>query len=313
MKHYGQSHFETPSEASLLTTEDYVRLLHPTDAIGKTTLMARDRSDAMHSKTYRLRDAQLWANNFLDSDGYMSLHRFHGPRCVGRLAALNGLFLDLDTDRLPVGATKSPGPWSLDFLMRLVSLNLPEPSVILSTGRGLAAIWLINPLPPQALPRWQSAQNALIEMFKPLGADPACCDAARVTRLPGSLNTKSQTIASIIGGSLERYDFDRFADDIYIAAGRPTREQLSLQKKRRKKATARKHSGGLATAVRFKVVMQDLERLRLSWGGRVPKGVRNIWLHLYATCLSHTSNEREIPDLVRSMATEATPGLSPSE
>lgn len=60
-------------------------------------------------------------------------------------------------------------------------------------------------------------------------------------------------------------------------------------------------------------VMGDLDRLRRSLGGRVPVGVRDIWLHLYATCLSHTSEAATIPNLFQTMAAEATPGLSPSK
>ena len=313
MKHYARSHFDTSSPASALTPGDYVRLLHPEDAIGKTTLMTKDVFGRPHSKTYALSTAPLLVDSFLDGDGYISLHRFHGARQVNRLAALNGLFLDLDVDRLPFGATRTVGPWSLDVLMRLVSLNLPEPTVLLSTGRGLAAFWLIDPLPPQALPRWQAAQNVLIDLFRCLGADPGCRDAARVTRLPGSLNSKSRTTASIIGGTLDRHGFDKLADEIYIAAGRPTREQLRQRQERKKRREGRAHSGGLTVGLRFRAVMRDLESLRRSWGGQVPIGSRNTWLHLYATCLSHISDAQEISALVEAMAAKAAPGLSRSE
>ena len=313
MKHFNQTDFETGSAAPILTTEAYVRLLHPEDAIGKTTLMAKDATGRAHSRTYTLTTAPVLANNFLDGDGYISLHRFYGPRKMSQLAALNGLFLDLDVDRLPPGASRSVGAWSLDVTMHCLTLKLPQPSVLLFTGRGLAAIWLIKPLPPKALPRWQAAQNVLIELFRSLGADPACRDAARITRLPGSLNSKSQKIASIIDGTLERYDFDRLADEIYIAAGRPTREELKHRQVCREQRTTRKQSGGLPVRARFSAVLRDLDRLRLSWGGQVPVGGRNTWLHLYATCLSHTFGAAEIPDRVQAMAAEATPGLSPSE
>ena len=313
MKHFDQTRFETASAAPILTTEAYVQLLHPEDAIGKTTLMAKDATGRAHSRTYTLTTASVLANNFLDGDGYISLNRFHGPRKISQLAALNGLFLDLDVDRLPPGASRSVGAWSLDVMMHCLTMKLPQPSVLLSTGRGLAAIWLIKPLPPKALPRWQEAQNVLIEHFRSLGADPACRDAARITRLPGSLNSKSQKIASIIDGTLERYDFDRLADEIYIAAGRPTRKELKHRQVCRKQRTARKQSGGLPVRARFSAVLRDLDRLRLSWGGQVPVGARNTWLHLYATCLSHTFGATEIPDCVQTMAAEATPGLSPSE
>ena len=311
MKHFDQTRFETASAAPILTTEAYVQLLHPEDAIGKTTLMAKDATGRAHSRTYTLTTASVLANNFLDGDGYISLNRFHGPRKISQLAALNGLFLDLDVDRLPPGASRSVGAWSLDVMMHCLTMKLPQPSVLLSTGRGLAAIWLIKPLPPKALPRWQEAQNVLIEHFRSLGADPACRDAARITRLPGSLNSKSQKIASIIDGTLERYDFDRLADEIYIAAGRPTRKELKHRQVCRKQRTARKQSGGLPVRARFSAVLRDLDRLRLSWGGQVPVGARNTWLHLYATCLSHIFDSAEIPGRVQAMAAEATPGLFP--
>ena len=313
MRHFDQAHFETVATAPLLTPEKYVRLLHPEDAIGKTTLMTKDANGRTHSKTYAPATASALVDNFLDGDGYISLHRFHGSRMGSQLAALNGLFLDLDTHRLPPASSTSVGPWSLDVMMHCLSLKLPPPTVLLFTGRGLAAIWLIKPLPPKALPRWQAAQNVLIELFRSLGADPACRDAARITRLPGSLNSKSQKIASIIDGTLERYDFDQLADEIYMAAGRPTREDLKHRKARRKQRGARKQTGGLPVAARFAGVMRDLDRLRVSWGGRVPVGARNTWLHLFAICLSHTSSATEIPDRVQAMAAEATPGLSPSE
>ena len=54
MKHYARSHFDTSSPASALTPGDYVRLLHPEDAIGKTTLMTKDVFGRPHSKTYAL-------------------------------------------------------------------------------------------------------------------------------------------------------------------------------------------------------------------------------------------------------------------
>ena len=59
--------------------------------------------------------------------------------------------------------------------------------------------------------------------------------------------------------------------------------------------------------------MRDLESLRRSWGGQVPIGSRNTWLHLYATCLSHISDAQEISALVEAMAAKAAPGLSRSE
>ena len=72
------------------------------------------------------------------------------------------------------------------ILHRIGALGLPEPSFLVDSGRGFYAIWLIEPLPRKALPRWQEAQRCLVGLLAPLGSDPACCDAARVLRIPGN-------------------------------------------------------------------------------------------------------------------------------
>ncbi|WP_417808796.1 hypothetical protein [Thioclava sp.] len=314
MEHLDKSRFtDAGPAATTLSAPEYIKLIHPPGSVGKITLMTKDACGGVHSVTHTTATAPILVNCLLDGDGYVSLHRFHGPRRVDRLAALNGLFLDLDIDRLPRGSAQHAKPWAQKVTRALEKLRLPMPSILLSTGRGLAAIWLISPLPPQALPRWQSAQNVLIELFRQLGADPSCRDAARVTRLPGSLNTKCGREAHIMQGSLSRYDFDQFSDAIYTAAGRPTREQLRDRKARQSGRKQSERTGGLAPAERFAAVLRDLERLRGAWGGLIPEGYRNTWLHLYATCLSHTANASDVAGLVEQMASQATPGLPPSE
>jgi hypothetical protein len=133
--------------------------------------------------------------------------------------------------------------------------------------------------------------------------------------LPGTVNPKNRQTVTVIGGTLARYGFDDLADAIYLATGRPTREQL----KRRRERKAAKVAGevlpprGLAAAARFHQVERDLERLRRHWGGTVPEGLRNSWLHLFGTCLTHTLEADGIAAAVESKAAEATPGLLPSE
>jgi hypothetical protein len=305
---FGRSH---PVAASL-GTGDYVRLLHPLDAFGKPSLVWKDGRGDVHCRTYDLKAAPTWAEFGLEGDVYVTLHRFHGPRGIERLAALNGLFLDLDVDRLPADNSHDPLFWSLDVEMHIHALGLPDPTVLLSTGRGLAVIWLVDPLPPKAMPRWQAAQNALIDLFKSRGADPRCRDVSRITRLPGSTNSKNGKEAKVLTGSLLRYDFDGLADAIYIAAGRPTRAQL-----RERQAKKEKKQGGpprgLPPRARFEAVQRDLDKFRDHVGGTIPRGIRNTWLHLYATCLSHTRDPEDVGNMVFEMAAVATPDLPASE
>lgn len=94
--------------AATLGTGDYVRLLHPLEAFGKPSLAWKDGRGNVHSRTYDLKAAPTWAEFGLEGDVYVTLHRFNGPRGIERLAALNGLFLDLDVDRLPAGKSQAP-------------------------------------------------------------------------------------------------------------------------------------------------------------------------------------------------------------
>ena len=250
----------------------------------------------------------------LSTDAYITLNRFHGPRQDQQLAALNALYLDLDVDLAPRSLACHPIAWAREFTCDAERRGLPPPSFVNSTGRGLAAIWLINDLPPKARRRWSAAQKTLISLYRGYGADPRCCDTARVFRIPGSINSKSGRTVEILGGNLQRHSFEDLADRIYIAAGRPTRRDLQARKKRK----ARSGQGGprrsrLSPGQRFLAIQQDLECLLDAWGGRVPVGYRNTWLHLWATCLTHQDTPGDIDARTHAMAHTATPGLSASE
>lgn len=86
--------------------------------------------------------------------------------------------------------------------------GMPLPSLLLSTGWGLAAVWLLNELPKAAMPRWQGCLRALIDLCRPLRVDPACSDAARAFRLPRTTNPKTGRTLSMIGGTLVWRPFD---------------------------------------------------------------------------------------------------------
>ncbi|AUR06472.1 hypothetical protein [Phaeobacter inhibens] len=192
---------------------------------------------------------------------------------------------------------------------------MPQPSIVIHTGRGLAAIWLIKETPVSALPRWQGAMRALIEFSTSYGADKACRDATRIFRIPGTINEKSGRVVNVSGGTGVRYRFDALSDRVYRASGRPTRSELEERKKQKK---TRKRAGtamprGLPQAQRFQLILDDLEVIRNAHGGVIPTGLRNSWLHFHATCLTHIGGIRDIEGVVRKTAEMATPGLKQGE
>jgi hypothetical protein len=77
--------------------------------------------------------------------------------------------------------------------------DLPEPHLVVNSGRGLWALWLLRdmqqggPLPAygSTLAIYTAIQEALIERFHALRADAKVKDAARIMRVPASVNSKS--------------------------------------------------------------------------------------------------------------------------
>jgi len=316
MEHLNNTHLLNPTPvARSLSTAGYVELLHPINTFGKPTIMTIDERDQVHNKICRVDDAPWLAECCTDTSAYISLHRFHGPRRDAHLAEINALYLDLDVDLVPPELSRDRVAWSRRFSLDIEHHGIPAPSFLTHTGRGLAAIWMLDPMPPQARKRWKAAQKALIDLYHRLGADPRCCDTARVFRLPGSVNPKSGRMVEVMAGTLQRYPFDDLADRIYLACGRPTRSDLI--KRARTGGGQKKKEGprrsGLSPRLRFAAVQNDLERLLDAWGDRVPEGRRNSWLHLWSTCLTHLDEPGDIEARIYDMAETATPGLSANE
>ena len=312
MKHSSPSCRRNSPAAADLSATDYVRLLHPSGSIGKVSFtIIRSRDEAI-TRTYSVETAPIIAESLLDESTYLTLNRFSGPRGGGRLAQINTLYLDLDVHRLP-GSNQPHEHWVEKLHMELDAKSIPRPSVVTFTGRGLAAIWLIDPLPKQARPRWSACLSCLIGLFKHLGADSACSDVARVFRVPGTTNLKTGQEVRTVDGTLRRYRFDDLADRIFEAAGRPTRRQLSNRTAEQAEKPRSGEPRGLAPRKRFAMISSDLDKIVSHWGGHVPEGKRNTFLHLVATCLTHTAPEAEIENEIFSTAAIATPGLSERE
>lgn len=279
------------------------------------TLMALSPNRDAASRTYRPGEAAAWMPCWLDLSAYATVNRHQGPRGRGRIAQLNALYADLDVYRVPWLARYDREVIADLLLSRIAAAGLPAPSFMIDSGRGFYSLWLIDPLPAAAEPRWRAAQTALVDLLAPIGADRACTDAARILRLPGTINGKIGAEVRIVSGDGARRDFDALADAVYAASGRPTRAAL-VQRKARKNAGAGGRAStprGLPPAARFAQVLDDLDRIRVAWGGAIPVGMRNTWFHLAVTALTWTMSASDIHDRALEIAAIAIPDLPERE
>ena len=147
-------------------------------------------------------------------DTWISQAEFWAPtRRLLHFMRVGLLFVDLDTYKLPEFAGLSAEA-QLEHLLRLCEAQgLPEPSLVVFSGRGLQAKWLLDGgLPARALPRWTLVQHELGRRLAAFGADANALDASRVLRLVQTVNSKSGEIVRVIYQTGVRYDFDQLAD-----------------------------------------------------------------------------------------------------
>jgi len=112
------------------------------------------------------------------------------------LAECPALWADIDTGKM--GLDKDT------VVSELRSLPFP-PSVIVDSGGGLHAYWLLNEAidvsadAPDATASEEAVTGALKQLAGICAGDLNVCDLARVMRLPGTLNTKPDVVAASAG------------------------------------------------------------------------------------------------------------------
>lgn len=159
------------------------------------------RSSGLVNAEYEgVNNCYIAMNSFFRSKGL----DMQNGRDLRHLKRLNAFYVDIDCYK--VGLTKSQ---VLDRLNHeYIGSKIPEPTFIIDSGRGIYLVWKLRNEDRNALPRWTAVQNYLIDTLEPLGADQACKDATRILRVPFSLNSKSNSVVSIV-------DFNDLTYSIY--------------------------------------------------------------------------------------------------
>jgi hypothetical protein len=155
----------------------------------------KNRYSQWHYKYAELKEVDLTGENI-----YITLNTFFKPyRRLECIKELNALFIDLDYYKTKFTKEQIIMNLEDDYFNKII----PATNYILDSGRGLALIWLINKVPSKALPLWKAIEEYLYNQLKEFGADRQALDATRILRVPGSINSKSKTVVSII----DEYDY----------------------------------------------------------------------------------------------------------
>lgn len=151
-------------------------------------------------KQWHYRYNELLEQDFNQENVYISLNTFYSTfRRVEYLKELKAQFIDLDIYKTKFSKEQIIMHLEADYFNK----SIPRPNLIIDSGRGLYLIWLLNSVPSKALPLWKSIEEYLYSVLKPFGADRQALDPTRVLRVPGSINSKSNTTVKVI----EQYDY----------------------------------------------------------------------------------------------------------
>ncbi|QPO22706.1 replication protein [Pseudomonas sp. Y39-6] len=257
-------------------------------------------------------------------DTWMSQAEFIRPnRRVVNLLRLGLLFADLDTYRIPALAGRDPEKLAASVLYFCAEEGVPAPSMLIYSGRGIQAKWLLEgTIPRQALPRWNACQRYLVDRLAHIGADPMAKDASRVLRTVETVNSKSGEVCRVvhvtngIDGQPIRYNFEYMAEALLPTARWTIEQQRQGQGQRR--ATKKPFllvPGGKADNLRGFSGRQlawdrleDLRKLAELRGGVVEgQRMQHLFWRLNFLLLSGATNSKQMYHEAAALARELDP------
>lgn len=127
------------------------------------------------------------------TDTYITPNTMYKPfRRVQNIRQFRALYIDID------GIEGDQIGCSYRILELAENKEIPRPTMIVNSGRGIHVYWRIVNAPYGALQTWQELEDYLYYKLKHLGADMAATDGARILRLPGTINSKNDTECRVL-------------------------------------------------------------------------------------------------------------------
>jgi hypothetical protein len=280
------------TQLSLLSLEQEASAYHDTARSGYFTLLANVAKEGNRKRQscHRLVDMPVVLNSIdKGQDTWLSQAEFVRPnRRVVNVARVGLLFTDLDTYRTPWAANKSPDALAREALFFCAYEGIPTPSILVFSGRGLQAKWLLDAtVPRQGLIDWNNCQNHLVQRLSYLGADKVAKDASRVLRVVHTVNTKSNEVCRVVhvqeglDGLPVRYSFEYLTEVLQPAVQQGVAKSCDEREVRRQlrviqgtKAGNLRHFSGRRLAWDR---LEDMRKLAAMRGG-VQEGQRMVHL-----------------------------------
>ena len=261
---------------------------HPQNTSGWITLAKKD-PDTKRFRQYHYQPEELASvlSEWMGEDVYYSQNTFYKPqRRIDTIRQLRSIYVDLDVYNLNLTPE-----WVLGKLeFETFGQALPEPNMVIFSGRGLVLIWNIEPIPYKAMPLWRAVETFFVEQLKEVGADTKATDPARIFRLAGTINSKNQAIVETEYRHAYRYDIHQLQYD-YLPELSP--KKLAVKKKGRKTKIVRMFNIYTLHLARAR----DLAKLVELREGQIHDCRENLlFLYRYFTCCFTDDPQKALED-----------------
>ncbi|WP_317311603.1 DNA-binding response regulator [Clostridium thermobutyricum] len=221
---------------------------------------------------------------------------YNGKRGVENLKNLRELYLDFDLHK---NLKKEDLKAEINFIIAEVWFKayigeIPRPSKAIITGRGVHIYWDLEPSSYGALSTWQELEDFLYNKLKYLGADRQATDAARILRLPNTINSKNNEECYIYVCENNIYSMYELREKYLQWSNKHKKNYVKKESQKRKSNKINLFNSYTLHLGRA----EDLVRLVKLRKGNVV-GYRNFILHCYAYWMGIYNRDTEVlKDLV---------------
>ena len=248
--------------------------------------------------------------DYLAQDGYYTVNSFWrgGTSKTEDLRYLNACFADLDHSKTGITSAKAVGM----ILEAIDTEAIPMPSVLVRSGRGTWLFYILDDKDRSG--QGQRAYGAELGLYlnintelhrrlhlhyPDLNPDGNALDASRLTRVPGSLNTKAMRYVKYLflgdqNGVVPAYTVRELAGLLGIDTSRRT---LFPPRPKSENKVPKRKSGWVAMK---EAMLREFEMVRACRGG-FREGHRNGAVLVYASLLmgTHYSPEEMVDEVLR--------------
>ena len=293
------------SIARKLTNRDYIKHLFYKEIDGYIQIMQLENKEVVDIKNYKgMTVLEALEKHTGKKDVFITPNStYNGRRDSKNIRQFRALYIDLDYNAYSFNQLVYE-MWEL-----VLDKKIPEPTMVVASGRGAHVYWRIKHAPYQALSTWQELEDHLYKQLKHLGADKKATDAARVLRLPDTINSRNNAECKVmILNDKVTYSMYDLREE-YLKWKPKAFKEVKVKKNKKEFKVLQFFTSYSLHITRAEDIL-DLCKIRKF---RVT-GYRNKILHMYAYWLGVTHRDEErLTQLVNELNNKFTEPLKQSE